>query len=587
MNALGLTRRYRLLLVAVVVVLALAASVLAIRDATAQGGSAPAPPTATATSRATFQTTSPEPSPAVARPGPRPNVMVVMLDDMRFDELRFLPRTRAFVQDRGLTFTNGYSPYPLCCPARSSFLLGQYAHNHGVLYHERPYGFGAIDDHESIATSLSSAGYRTAMVGKYLNKYGVARSKVTGRSSYRYVPAGWTDWMAGLDSTPGRRGPYAGSTYDYFHLNQNINGQPTSFPGQYSSDVIASEAADLIGTYGAERPAKPWFLWLTPVAPHHGGPVEPDDPPTYHRRNGSEQEFVTPARPSWVKGRFDTQVTHGLGQPVGHAAEADLSDKPRVYRRQPEAGPVEKRRLRDTERQRAEALYAWDRAFGTVIDRLRSTGQLAHTLVVFTSDNGYYNGEHRQRIGKIKPHEPVIRVPLLVAGPGIPHGVRQTPVTTFDLTSTILDIAGAGPATSRPMDGESKADVLYGRDRGWTYPMLTEGLLTGIKRAGHGFDGGLNEVGIDTGRYKYVRYATGERELYDLRTDPLELTSRIGDPAYARVQADLDRMWRRYKSCIGEACRVPMPKRYQVSVNALADQHARATAATRAYYGGR
>ncbi|KAJ1684617.1 hypothetical protein LUZ63_020372 [Rhynchospora breviuscula] len=521
------------------------------------------------------------------RAAPRPNVMVVMLDDMRFDELRFLPRTRAFVQDRGLTFTNGYSPYPLCCPARSSFLLGEYAHNHGVLYHEAPYGFGAIDDHRTIATSLSRAGYRTAMVGKYLNRYGLQPSKVTGRSSYTYVPNGWTDWMAGLDGKPQNHGAYPGSTYDYFHLNQNINGRPTSFPGRYSSDVIADEAAGLVGEYAAARPAKPWFMWLTPVAPHHGGPVEPDDPPTYVGPRGRTQDFVTPARPDWVKGRFDRQVPRGLGEPAHGAAEADLSDKPRLYRRQPEAGPVEKRELRDTERQRAEALYAWDRAFGRVIDRLRSTRQLGRTVVVFTSDNGYYNGEHRQRLGKIKPHEPVIRVPLLVAGPGIPHGVRHTPVTTFDLTATVLDLAGARRPTSRPMDGESKLDVLHGPDRGWTYPMLTEGLLTGIRRQGHGFTGGLNEVGIDTGRYKYVRYATGEKELYDLRTDPLELTSRIGDPAYADVQGDLDRMWREYKDCVGAACRAPMPRRYRLSVAELAAQHAYATTRLRQYYGGR
>lgn len=555
-----------------------------------QARSAPLQPPARSTPSPSASPATSTPAPAGTRPAKRPNVMVVMLDDMRVDELRFLPRTEKFVRDRGLSFTNGYSPYPLCCPARSSFVLGQYAHNHGVLYHQAPYGFGAIDDHESIATSLSRAGYRTAMVGKYLNRYGLQRSKVTGKASYRYVPKGWTDWMAGLDGGPGSSRHYPGSTYDYFNFSQNINGRIATQRGKYSSNVVADQTSALISKYAVEKPAKPWFMWVTPVAPHHGGPVEADDPPSYIAKNGRRQDFVTPARPDAVQGRFDSSVTHGLGQPRRGAAEADISDKPRVYRREPEAGPVERKRLRDTERQRAEALYAWDVQFAKIIARLRSTKQLANTVVVFTSDNGYYNGEHRQRIGKIKPHEPVIRVPLLVAGPGIPHGVRHSPVTTFDLTATVLDLAKAGPATSKPMDGESKVPLLYGgadADSGWRYPMLTEGLFTGIRATGHGLSTGLNEVGIDTGRYKYVRYATGEKELYDLRTDPLELRSRIGDPAYAGVQRDLDAMWKQYKDCVGETCRTPLPAKYQVSAADLAAQHRNATATAQRYYDGR
>ena len=117
------------------------------------------------------------------------------------------------------------------------------------------------------------------------------------------------------------------------------------------------------------------------------------------------------------------------------------------------------------------------------MQQLKDTGQFDDTLIMFTSDNGYYTGEHRQRLGKIKPHEPVIHVPLLVAGPGVPHGVRYAPITTFDLTATILDIAGG---TLRGMDGESKAGLLYGADRGWTYPMLTEGLLLDVHSEGQG-----------------------------------------------------------------------------------------------------
>ena len=515
---------------------------------------------------------------------PRPNVMVVMMDDMRWDEVKYLPNVQRYVRDRGLRFTNSFSPYPLCCPARASFLLGQYSHNHHVLHHDAPYGFGAIDDSRTIATSMERVGYRTAMVGKYLNKYGVMPSRVTGRPSIDYVPAGWTDWMTGLDTIWPDGSPYRGNTYNYFSFTQNINGVTVPHRGQYSSTVIADEVIGLVDAYGVERKTtgKPWFLWVTPVAPHHGGPGESDDPAPYTEANGRQQHFVTPARPSWVKGRFDAAITKAPGTRAHGPSEADVTDKPRNVAKFLETTPEENSRLRDVERQRAESLYAWDVEFGRIVRQLEDTGQLDKTLIMFTSDNGYYTGEHRQRLGKIKPHEPVIHVPLLVAGPEVPHGVRYAPVTTFDLTATILDIAGG---TLPGMDGESKAGLLYGADRGWSYPMLTEGLLTDARGSAKGFGSGLTEIGIRTGRYKYVRYANGDRELYDLVTDPLELESRIDDPAYATVQRDLDRMWWEYKDCRGEACRAPLPASYQRTKRQLVNQVVHAHHEVDRYYG--
>jgi len=515
---------------------------------------------------------------------PRPNVMVVMMDDMRWDEVQYLPNVQRYVRDRGLRFTNSFSPYPLCCPARTSFLLGKYAHNHHVLYHDAPYGFGSIDDSRTIATSLERVGYRTAMVGKYLNGYGVMPSRVTGRSSIDYVPAGWTDWMAGLDTIWPDGSPYRGNTYNYYSFTQNINGGTVAHHGQYSSTVIADEVIGLVGAHGAERKAtgRPWFLWVTPVAPHHGGPGESDDPAPYTEVDGRQQRFMTPARPLWLRGRFDTAISKAPGTRAHGPSEADVRDKPENIAKLPETTPQENTRLRDVERQRAESLYAWDVEFGRIVRRLKDTGQFHDTLIMFTSDNGYYTGEHRQRLGKIKPHEPVIHVPLLVAGPEVPHGVRYAPVTTFDLTATILDIAGS---TLRGMDGESKAGLLYGADRGWSYPMLTEGLLKDVHGPAKGFGSGLTEIGIRTGRYKYVRYANGDRELYDLATDPLELESRIDEPGYGTVQRDLDRLWWEYKDCRGEACRAPLPASYQRTKRQLVNQVVHARHEVGRYYG--
>lgn len=513
---------------------------------------------------------------------PRPNIVVVMLDDMRYDELRFAPNARRYIADRGVDFRNSFSPFPLCCPARASFLLGQYAHNHRVLYHENPYGFGALDDSRTIAGRLQAAGYQTAMVGKYLNRYGVQRSRVTGGSSIRYVPAGWTDWMAGLDTHWPAGSPYRGNTYDYFSFTQNVNGRVVANPGRYSSAVIGSQVRGLIGKY--HRSGKPFFLWVNPVAPHRGGPAEPDDPRPVRDRAGNRQGFPTPARPDWVKGRFDRAIPRALGQPASGPAEGDVSDKPRNVRKFPETTLAEKRGIREIERQRAESIYAWDVEFGKIVRRLKETGEFANTVLMFTSDNGYFNGEHRLRTGKVKAYEPALRVPLVVAGPGIVHARRYTPVTTMDVTATVLDLAGA--AVLPAMDGESKVGALRGPDPGWTTPVVTEGLLTGLQRVeGSGVPAGFTSSGIRTGRYKLIRYATGEGELYDLRVDPLELHSKWKVVSYRPIRRQLLELWARYRTCRATECRVPLTATFSTTPTWLAAQDGRAVRAKREYYG--
>ena len=102
----------------------------------------------------------------------RPNIITILADDMRTDDLRWMPDVRRLIADRGLTFRNSFSPYPLCCPARASLMSGQYAHNHHVFSHARPYGFQAFDDSYTMATALRDGGYNTGLIGKYLNGYG-------------------------------------------------------------------------------------------------------------------------------------------------------------------------------------------------------------------------------------------------------------------------------------------------------------------------------------------------------------------------------------------------------------------------------
>ena len=500
-------------------------------------------------------------------PKTKPNIVIVMADDMRADDLRFMPSLRRLVTDRGLKFRNSFSPYPLCCPSRASFLSGQYAHNHKVFNNDAPFGFGSFDDSRTVATALHDAGYNTAFVGKYLNNYGIDRSRATGEQSWNYVPAGWTDWY-GAPQRPRRlhdRYP-AGGPYNYFHTIFNVNGRiDDSHEGEYQTSVIGRFSRELVTKYS--RTDKPFFLYLSALAPHYGGPHESDDVDSNRRPDGRVFDFETPARPDWVKGRFDDEVRRSAGLPAdGGPSEADVGDKPQAFQ-YPELGPREQHLATALTRQRAESIAVLDTQVRQLVQTLRERDELDETVFVFTSDNGYFLGEHRFRNGKRKAYEPSIRVPLVIAGPGIPHGIRNDPSTTPGVTATILDLAGA--KAPRTADGQSLVPS-FAADRGWTAPVVTEGLVgpsTNVpdERKPPGFDDARTTIGIRTARYKLIRDVSGTVELYDLDVDPNELESVAEDPDYRAIRSELTELWHTYKDCSGPACKVPLPANLAMS----------------------
>lgn len=486
----------------------------------------------------------------------RPNIVVVMTDDMRTDDLRFTPSVRRLIGDHGLTFENSFSPFPLCCPARASFLTGQYAHNHKVYWHDAPYGYGAFDDSRTLATSLKASGYNTGFIGKYLNGYGMARSQVTGGPSYRYVPAGWTDWRAAIQN-PGVAGIHGG-TYNYQDTPFNVNGKVDNrYRGKYQTNVVGDFSVAMVDRFARAR--KPFFMYVNYLAPHTGGPRERDDPGRVRSAAGPKREFKTPARPAWVRGRFDEVIRRGAGMPKGGGpSEKDVSDKPTFFRSKPEFNAAERRALRDITRQRAESIYVVDRQVRRLVRRLKKSGEWSDTVLMFTSDNGYYLGEHRYPFGKVRAHEPSLRVPFVVTGPGMRSGEkRYDAISTVDVSATILDLANAR-APHAP-DGASKVATMLQGDRGWAIPVVTEAIHTaGIKRS-EGFDDARTSIGLRTPRYSYTRYRNGQVELYDLEEDPLQLQNLARASTHRAARRELHDLWWRVKDCGASECRLPMP----------------------------
>ena len=495
----------------------------------------------------------------------RPNVVVVMTDDMRDDDLRFMPHVRHLFGDQGVRFTNSYSPQPLCCPARASFVTGQYSHNHHVWSHAPPYGFQALHDSSTLPVWLQEAGYDTTFLGKYLNGYGVQTLR-DGRPSLHYVPPGWDDWRGSVDGGMAAGSALNGGTYRYYDTTLNVNGRLEPHQGEYQTTLFGRESREILRSKAGS--SRPFFYWASFVAPHHGRPHEADDPRPVLRSDGTRQVFRNPARPKRVRGRFDSV----LRQAPGHLGERDVRDKPFFIRDLPPLTSAEQRGVLEDARQRAEALSVVDNQVASMMEVLRRTGQLRNTYVVFTSDNGYFLGEHRMRQGKILPYEPSLRVPLLVRGPGIPHGqVRTDPFTTIDLAPTILAAAGIRvPAT---VDGTSLLDVAKHGDRGWDRGILTE---TGPRSVGSDSEESDNFLvpggspsplrftlrfsqGVRTGDYLYVEHASHERELYDLRTDPREVRNLVDRPAERSVVRLMARELDLLRNCRGAQCRRPLP----------------------------
>lgn len=493
----------------------------------------------------------------------RPNIVVIMADDMRADEIVHMPRTRALLEDEGVRYDNAMSPNPLCCPARASFVSGKYTHNHKVWTNRGEYGgFARLDDSASVAVGMSRAGYETVFLGKYLNGYGKTLP-ADGSNPVTYIPPGWTDWRGSVDWPAGWDDPAKGGTYRYFDTTLNINGRLRPNQGWYQTRMLGAESRQIIAQHALSP--RPFVLWASYVAPHIGLPREKDDPQPIVREDGVEHTFATPAVPGDVRGMFD----HTITEAPGDEGEPDVTDKPFYIRNQLAAELPERAALAEVTRQRAESLEVLDQEVERTIEALEAAGELDDTIVMFTSDNGYFLGEHRVRQGKLLPYEPALRVPLLVRGPGLPAGeVRSDPVLTIDFAPTFLALAGAQPDPA--MDGVTFLDPEQAGDltveRGWTRPVVTETGPRSVRRTTE--DGtlppGANKVrftqGVRTGRYLYVEHATGERELYDHRADPEQLRNIAGEKTAQRLVRRLATVLDRYETCRGEECHASVPE---------------------------
>lgn len=470
---------------------------------------------------------SPGPAASLRLPQSQPNVLFIVLDDFTRSDLdQKLPNgqdvmkfTKSLIAQNGVTFTNGYTTTPLCCPARASMLTGQFVHNHGVATNDPPNGgFFKFNDTSTLPIWLQNAGYWTSHVGKYLNGY-----------QGTYVPPGWNDWFTQI--MPG--------TSNYYNYSMNDNGtvvQYGSGASNYLTDVTTNRVLSLLN----QKPFgnNPWFIKLDYFAPHN------------------YLNAPTPApRHAGIMANVPLVTTPDFN-------EQDVSDKPSSVNTLPPLDDLDFTTIQNGYRKRMETLLAADEGISRIIQKLKETGEYDDTLIIFIGDNGWMYGDHRISLGKWFPYERSIGVPFLISGKGVPSSVAGTTnnklVSNVDISPTILAAANATPGLVQ--DGRSLFPIIQNPSSSWREELLIESPLLfgyfGLRTQdaqGHEYSAFAYDFNKDGTWDEYELYALTPDSIM-VNGDPYQLENQYSNPAYATLFQQFLTRINQLKSCVGAQC---------------------------------
>jgi N-acetylglucosamine-6-sulfatase len=454
---------------------------------------------------------APVSAPATAAGGgaaKRPNIVFVLTDDLAWNLVPYMPHVLA-MERQGETFSNYFVTDSLCCPSRASIFSGRFPHNTQVTSNSSPYGGFSVfhergEEQHTFATALQGVGYRTAMMGKYLNGYQPGGEDAGGvLQPASPQPPGWSEWDV------------AGNGYPEFGYRLNENGQLGEYGFQsqeYLTDVLARKGLNFIDRAAVAR--RPFLLELATFAPHSPFTPAPRD----------EEDFP------------------GLKAPRTPAFDAANAAAPEWLSHFAPLEPQQIEQIDTQFRRRAQAVQAVDNMIALIEAELKARGEAKNTYIVFSSDNGLHMGEHRLMPGKQTAFDTDIRVPLIVMGPGVPPGRTVSEMSeNIDLCPTFERLAGAPMGPN--VDGNSLVELLHGQrlHEAWRKEILVEH---------HGPDLGPTDPDLPTrgagnpSSYEalrtptslYVEYVTGEREYYNLRTDPFELRNLAAHLSLAHEQ---------------------------------------------------
>jgi N-acetylglucosamine-6-sulfatase len=483
---------------------------------------------------------------AKPKPQTRPNLIVILLDDMPMSYLEpTSPNTIELLGNQGTTFSEFVVTTPLCCPSRATFLTGQYGHNNGILAN-RPGYVDLVDKQSTLPVWLRRTGYRTIHIGRYLNGY-----KQFGSHA---VAPGWTEWYSALEPR------------NYYNYDLEVNGDAVHYgnkPKDYLTSVFNRFATRAIRRHS--KGSRPFYIQVDHLAPHD----------EWRDSGGACGGSAIPAPGDLA--RFSSSP---LPSPPNYD-EADMSDKPQFLH---PLEPIDEFAYADLQREwqcRMASMLAVDRGVQRIVSTLAATGELDNTMVAFTSDNGFYNGEHRVPYEKYLPYEEGIHMPMLVRFPAAVGAVPSVDTMTanIDIAPTLLELAGATPCVGkqgtacRVLDGRSLLPLARGEAPEWAPDR--DILIELDRRFGESslpfrpcFYQGLRTLTYSFTQYLSVPGPDGlcretrQVELYDIDADPFQLDNVFptdaGTPErtiYDQLSARLDTL----RGCAGIEGRDPPP----------------------------
>ena len=464
----------------------------------------------------------------------RPNIILILADDLdeRLGTIQYMPNLKKHLADQGVTVKDFLVTTPMCCPSRVNILRGQYTHNHQVYNNSAPDGgfaklYATGEEESTLAVWLQAAGYRTALIGKYLNAYPDPDDRT-------YIPPGWTEWYS-----PGRKNAYDG--YDYY-LNENGSLVPYGPDEEnYFTDVMNRKTTDFI--VRAAKDETPFFLYIAPFVPH--------EPAVAARRHEDLlQSIQAPRTPSFN--------------------EAEINDKSPLLQSNPLLTAEDEAKIDEYYRRRVLSMLAVDEMIADLFVTLEASGELENTYVIFTSDQGFTLGQHRLLRGKSSLFEEDIVVPFIVRGPGLPAGVTVEPFLagSIDIAPTIAEWGGVIPPAF--VDGRSFASILVGGNipASWRNGFLLQQYTFSGDEEEASLPGLLNflgaiqinnplsySAGIRTLQYTYNEHPDGFVELYDLVQDPYQMEN-IASTADPLVMDGFSKWLSQLKTCKSEECRM-------------------------------
>ncbi len=401
----------------------------------------------------------------------KPNIIFVLTDDQFTDTLNAMPALQNNLVSQGVEFSNMTSTYPLCCPGRATILRGQYPHNTQIYSNDPPGGgremFAQRGENSTIATWLDMAGYQTGLFGKYMNNY-----------TSLDIPPGWDRWYA-----------WNGPKMGWSALNDQ--GIQKSLIRSAADRGVSNTALRFLGNH-LDKPA-PVFAWVSFGAEHS---------PFYHDQ-------------------ADATMFEGVGVPRTPSFNEDnVSDKPANLRDLAPLTDADITQMDQDYTNGLRSLMRVDRFVASASDLLRSKGEMRNTYFVFYTDNGNHFGQHRLPHGKLMPYEEDMNFPLIVRGPGIAQGVSNDKlVGSHDIAPTLARMGGASIPSF--VDGRSFLSLAQDPATTWARTAVLSERKTNI----------LLTQRWDMLRMRqkvYTRYDSGEKEYYDLATDPYQLHNALG-----------------------------------------------------------